>query len=292
MCEVWCFCSEVAVCLVGPVAVQTDALHLSGLVDEAELESRVEAGLEAARVVWRDSLLDSTESAVSKALQKVEVEFTRRLERERVAVEERVRLDWAKDKQQALAQLAEELAAGPGRQAGLSVAVQTAESWEGSMGEAVRQAREQWEEGRGREEAALRVELERRHEMDLKEAVQRVLERAKAHYEGVATLAVLKGQVQLVVQPVPAFSVALQAWWPMCAASWLPSSAERQTSRLPSGRPCTGSLVRWRRSCARSSSGGGRWAAPPRGQGGVGCMAGLMCLYLSPRLRWLCTTCS
>lgn len=168
------------------MAVQTDPPHVSGLAEEAEFESRVEAEVEAARVAWRDGLLDSTESAVNKALQKVEMEFALRLEREKVAVEERVRLEWVRDKQEALTRLAKELGSRAGREMRLSVAVQTVGSWEGVVREAVQHAQEQWEEVRGRGEAALRVELEQRREVELKEAVQRVLERAKTHYDGAA----------------------------------------------------------------------------------------------------------
>ena len=188
-CEVVCSCQCSTICLAGHVALQTDPPHLSGLVNEAEFERKLETELEAARVAWRDSLLDSTESAVSKALQKVEEEFTCRLEREKAAVEERVRLELARDKQHALSCLEEELWGRAKRQVGLSVSVQTVDSWEGIVGEAVRQSQEQWEEGQGRKEATLRMELERRHQQDLQEAVQRVLERAKSHYEGTASCA-------------------------------------------------------------------------------------------------------
>ena len=163
------------------MAVQTLALQLCGLAEEADFESRLQAALESARTAWRESLLHSTESAVSEALQKVEEEFVCRLEREKSVVEERVRLDCAKDKERALALLQEALV---GRQAGLSVGVQSAASWEGVAGEAMRRAREQCEEDRSREKAALRAELEEQHGQDLKEAVRRALERAKAHYEG------------------------------------------------------------------------------------------------------------
>ena len=195
------------------MAVQTIAMETT--CDQEDFDRRLKEELERAKDEWRGSLLDTASSSVASALEKAEENFAKRLDREKMAVMDKMRCQLEKERDQKLKRQEELLRRELEEEfrdklkvlkdekqrviesnsdkcqslkdeykmklekAVLAAREECARQHNRKVEEAVQRARQKWSVLK---EAEL-LKLRKDHQHDLKESVHRAVEKARKHYE-------------------------------------------------------------------------------------------------------------